>query len=368
MVGHVSSSNMFQRFLHSQVFGALILIATTIVALGWANSQWGQLYYDISHTYVGIKFGELEFKMTLSHWIKDGLMAIFFFVVGLEIKREILDGELQSLRAASLPILAAVGGMVKQYQVVIDPELHVLLDVVEQFKGLHSSLEKLLYEVCHPFRNWKIILPQLRSYTVKNIHRYRTHEKGPESFQLFAGLYLEALEETGRDATLLAQVVGAMMVWLEKFIGSCSSSDLERFGPEFNALFTQLVGLEAHSPAIFMQIVHGQHPVRKIARRFVQVTGKDAARVDFSPMARLMQTVLGRCYTYWLREDDPLTWFLDRCSIPVTDFHSSQLFRSISHEVMEEHLNTLYSLDLKGDPLGSLTAMFGLPDHIDIVK
>lgn len=135
-------------------------------------------------------------------------------------------------------------------QVTLDPELLVLLEVVEQFKGLHSSLEKLLYEVCHPFRNWKIILPQLRSFTVKNIHRYRGHDKGPESFRIFSRLYLEALEETGRDTTLLGQVVGAKMVWLEKFIGSCSGDDLERFGPEFNGLFTRLDSLANSSPSV----------------------------------------------------------------------------------------------------------------------
>lgn len=112
MAAHVSSNNMFQRFLHSQVFGALILIGTTIIALIWANSPWGQFYYDLSHTYLGIKFGEWEFKLTLSHWIKDGLMAIFFFVVGLEIKREIVVGELSSLDRAILPVCAAIGGAV----------------------------------------------------------------------------------------------------------------------------------------------------------------------------------------------------------------------------------------------------------------
>ncbi len=110
MTAHVSSKNMFQRFLHSQVFSALILIAATAVALGWANSQWGQFYYDLSHTYFGISFGEWEFKLSLSHWIKDGLMAIFFFVIGLEIKREIVVGELSSLEKAVLPVGAAVGG------------------------------------------------------------------------------------------------------------------------------------------------------------------------------------------------------------------------------------------------------------------
>jgi NhaA family Na+:H+ antiporter len=103
---------MFQRFLHSQVTGALILIATTAIALIWANSVWGQYYFDLSQTYLGIRFGDAEFKLTLSYWIKDGLMAIFFFVVGLEIKREVVVGELSSVDKAMLPVGAAIGGAV----------------------------------------------------------------------------------------------------------------------------------------------------------------------------------------------------------------------------------------------------------------
>lgn len=110
MTPQISAENMFQRFLHSQVFSAFVLIGTTAIALIWANSQWGQFYYDISHTYLGVKFGEWEFKLTLSHWIKDGLMAIFFFVVGLEIKREIVVGELSSFEKAMVPVCAAIGG------------------------------------------------------------------------------------------------------------------------------------------------------------------------------------------------------------------------------------------------------------------
>ena len=112
MAAHISGNNMFQRFLHSQVVSAFILIGATAVALIWANSQWGQFYYDLSHTYMGVRFGEWEFKLTLSHWIKDGLMAIFFFVVGLEIKREVVVGELSSIDKAMLPVCAAIGGAV----------------------------------------------------------------------------------------------------------------------------------------------------------------------------------------------------------------------------------------------------------------
>ena len=112
MTNHISDHNMFQRFLHSQVTGSLILIATTVIALVWANSQWGDFYYDLSHTYLGVHFGDWSFQLTLSHWIKDGLMAIFFFVVGLEIKREIVVGELSTVDKAMLPVCAALGGAI----------------------------------------------------------------------------------------------------------------------------------------------------------------------------------------------------------------------------------------------------------------
>jgi NhaA family Na+:H+ antiporter len=112
MTTHISDQNMFQRFLHSQVTGSLILIATTIIALVWANSQWGDYYTELSHTYLGVHFGDWSFNLSLSHWIKDGLMAIFFFVVGLEIKREIVVGELSSMDRAMLPVCAALGGAI----------------------------------------------------------------------------------------------------------------------------------------------------------------------------------------------------------------------------------------------------------------
>ena len=104
--------DMFERFLHSQVAGSVVLIAFTALALIWANSPWLESYFALAHTKIGVSWGEQSFKLSLAHWIKDGLMAIFFFVVGLEIKREIVVGELSSLRQAILPVTAAVGGAI----------------------------------------------------------------------------------------------------------------------------------------------------------------------------------------------------------------------------------------------------------------
>lgn len=253
-------------------------------------------------------------------------------------------------------------------QVVIDQELLVLLEVVNQFKGLHSTLEKLLYEVCHPFRNWKIVLPQLRSFVLKNFNHYKIHEHGPAAFRLFFNLFMEALQETKRDPVLLAQVVGAQMVWLDKLVQSLTVEDLHRFGPELNAVFQKIEALDKSDRSIMVQVVQGQHPLNKIAKRLLDITDTDQDHFDFFPLAALMRTILNRCYGYWLQEDDPLTWFLDRCSIPVTDFHSSQLFQTISHGAMNEHLQMLQVLDLQSDPRTGLKNMLELPDHIDIVK
>jgi len=101
----------FQMFAKNKVAGAVMLILATLVALIWANSPWKELYYETLETHAGIHIGSLQIDKTLHEWINHGLMSIFFFVVGLEIKREILAGELSTKRKAALPIVAAIGGM-----------------------------------------------------------------------------------------------------------------------------------------------------------------------------------------------------------------------------------------------------------------
>ncbi len=107
-----SGKSFFERFVHSQASGSIILIAAAITAVVWANSKWAEFYHYLSHLEIGVIFAGQTYQMGLAHWVKDGLMTIFFFVVGLEIKREVLLGELSSLRKASLPVLAAIGGSV----------------------------------------------------------------------------------------------------------------------------------------------------------------------------------------------------------------------------------------------------------------
>jgi len=90
----------------------ILLIVATIAALVWANSAWHDAYEDFLHFHINVEIGPFHLEESFLHFVNDGLMAIFFFVVGLEIKREMTTGELRDPRAALLPAVAALGGMV----------------------------------------------------------------------------------------------------------------------------------------------------------------------------------------------------------------------------------------------------------------
>jgi len=105
-------STPFEHFLHAQTTTGMILLFMTVVALLLANTPLTQAYADFFHTHIELSIGSWGISNSIHHWINDGLMAIFFFIIGLEIKREILTGELSNIKVAMLPILAAIGGMV----------------------------------------------------------------------------------------------------------------------------------------------------------------------------------------------------------------------------------------------------------------
>jgi len=102
----------FVRFMEIESAGGFVLMACTVVALLLANSPWSADYAEIWQTRVGFDIGNFALHKPLLLWINDGLMTIFFFVVGLEIKHELVAGELRDRRKAALPIVAAIGGMV----------------------------------------------------------------------------------------------------------------------------------------------------------------------------------------------------------------------------------------------------------------
>jgi NhaA family Na+:H+ antiporter len=101
-----------REFMDTEVAGGIVLLGATVIALVWVNSPFGDSYEELWTTRFSLRLGSLNVSEDLRHWVNDGLMAIFFFVVGLEIKRELVKGELRGARRATLPVVAAAGGMV----------------------------------------------------------------------------------------------------------------------------------------------------------------------------------------------------------------------------------------------------------------
>lgn len=100
-----------ENILHQQTSSGFVLLAMAVIAFAWANSPWSDSYSELWHTDIAIGIGSWTFSKSLHFWINDFLMTFFFMVAGFEIKREMAEGELSDLRRASLPVGAAIGGM-----------------------------------------------------------------------------------------------------------------------------------------------------------------------------------------------------------------------------------------------------------------
>ncbi|WP_299572954.1 Na+/H+ antiporter NhaA [uncultured Williamsia sp.] len=100
----------FARYLRTETFGGVVLLVAAAVALLWANSPWSDSYVSLRDAHIGMSF--LNLDLTVGHWAQEAVLAVFFFVAGLELKREIVVGELSSARQAALPVIAAAGGVI----------------------------------------------------------------------------------------------------------------------------------------------------------------------------------------------------------------------------------------------------------------
>ena len=109
MIQHISKP--FKWFFKLEAASGLVLLFAAIIALLISNSNFSNNYNEILNSYLSLGFGNFKLKLSVLHWINDVLMAIFFFLVSLEIKREFIQGELSNPKQAALPIIAAVGGM-----------------------------------------------------------------------------------------------------------------------------------------------------------------------------------------------------------------------------------------------------------------
>jgi pyruvate,orthophosphate dikinase len=253
--------------------------------------------------------------------------------------------------------------------VVISPRYALLREVVCRFQGILGKLDALLYEISHPYHNWKLIIPELRAFALKNLNHYRDHEQGPEAFTLFTTIFFDALKDSSRNDQLLQRILEGMLAYADKLIFSLDSAALFRFEQAFADFFTRLRELDKTEPLVMLSMVQGHHPVRKMAQRVIALRQQQPDQpFDLRALAQLMRTILLRNYEYWLSEEDPLPWFEEQCGDYCRQWHGQDLLLSISHRRIRECLRILEGVDFTADHQAGLELILTLPSHMDIVR
>lgn len=247
--------------------------------------------------------------------------------------------------------------------VTIDASLLPLLDIVSNYKGISKNIETLLYEVSHPFRNWKMILPKLRSFALKNIDHYFRHEQGPEASSLFCTIFLQAVEDGRKNEPLLAAAMEGLLAYLDKETSLLTADSLVRYQTALAECFDRLHDLDDE---ILLFLVQGHHPLGKILTRLHELCLAAPGCTVEPSAARLLQRALSLNYQYWLSEEDPFTWFTEQCGNLCTGWRAGSLFNAISHQKLGEHLTAVTQLDPAAP--GALATMLALPNHMDIVR
>ncbi|MCF6290292.1 MAG: phosphoenolpyruvate synthase [Desulfobacterales bacterium] len=252
-------------------------------------------------------------------------------------------------------------------EVTIDPCFRVLSEIVGRFRGIRKGIDELLYESSHPFRNWTIIIPRLRSFVLKNISHYLPHQRGPEAFTRFTALFFTALAESQRNNTLLGQTMEALLAYVDKLTGLLDPAGLARYEQALAGCFVRLHGLDEKT---FMFMVQGHHPMKAIAFRLLEIAKQqpDTTTYDFLPLARLMQRVLTLNYQYWLSEKDTMAWFEEACGTMCEGWEAGKLFNAISHRRIRGHLERLQEVAVEKDPAAALGRLLTMPSHVDFVR
>ncbi len=249
-------------------------------------------------------------------------------------------------------------------EVTIDPSLAVLEEIVENYKGISKNIHNLLYEVCHPYRNWKMLVPRVRAFALKNINHYFKHEKGPEAFGRFSVIFFQAIIDSRKNNTLLAQTIESILAYTDRLVSLVNQESMVRYEKTLALLFSRLENLDGE---VIIFMVQGQHPMKRIAQHLLKLE-KGETLYDFKPLAKLMKRVFTMNYEYWLSEKDPFVWFTEECGDICKGWQAGQLFNAISHKQLKKHLHSLSEIDIDADPRQALCVILELPSHMDIVR
>ncbi|MBF0182137.1 MAG: phosphoenolpyruvate synthase [Magnetococcales bacterium] len=241
-------------------------------------------------------------------------------------------------------------------QVVIDPRHQPLLEVVKGYAGVLRDLERLLLELHHPFRNWLLILPELRGFVLKNASRYLLHPRGPECFSLFCDLFLAAVNDLSKPQPLRMALEG-LTAYLDKQTNLITPARLPEYAPALDRVFAVLADLP---PERLLLLAQSHHPIKRTVSQLLRQGTRPGQTLplDPGPICRLALRSLEATYLLWLEQADP-EWYT------VLGHHECD---PISHRALRASLETLRAMETQPHTIELLTHLTQLPSYLDIVR
>ncbi len=252
-----------------------------------------------------------------------------------------------------------------------EPRFDVLREAVAEYRGISRQLNQLLFELHHPYRNWDLVIGELRSFALKNLATYSRNEKGVESI----GVLLETMLELVRDAPRQQQKVAAadaLLAYLEKLVNYCDDQMLERVLPKMTGVFRGMCDVDQ---SIMRALANSFHPLARVARRL-------AARVDdqacpgemWKLLCQVLINVRKSSYLYWLSMEGPLQWLhrvVEQYSIIVSPSELGAIedvLRPVSRPEIKKWLVKIEELEKGELDRQTVETVADLPGHLDIVR
>ncbi len=257
-------------------------------------------------------------------------------------------------------------------QVNIPPRHRVLLDALEDFQGVRNSAEHLLSEFHHPYKNWNVVIDELRSFSLKNLNAYIRSPLGPEAVEVLFEIFLDLIGHAPKDSQRIKATEG-LLAFLEKMVKKLSADALIPVLPSLQNIFLRL----ADAPFTIVQAAsRSLHPVsRTITLLSEKLEGSTVPENFWNTAARLVLRIHVHTFRYWLGLEDPLRWLQRTLRRYRIHLHSKdlqkieELMLSVSHQVLKAHLERLESMDRETSlDIQELRELSVCPGHLDIVR
>jgi pyruvate, orthophosphate dikinase len=247
-------------------------------------------------------------------------------------------------------------------QVAVDPKYAVLQATVAGYRGIRQKADSLLFELNHPFKNWEIILPELRDFSLKYFSSYVRHPKGPQAVEVLIDVFGDAIMNSSKEA-LEAKAIDYLLSYLQKIITEMDGANQKDIYPVLQECFQSLTSLPEKK---FFFLASSHIPLKRLGQIFLR---KLPPEVPISEFNGLLTRSLRASYEYWLQEEDPRFWFhRGEEDSPALEEKEGDIFERLSHPRLREHLTQLERLSSRDGTVETLRDLLTLPGYLEIVR